>query len=279
MTDKIPPETSPDANDLQQLENLLADGLAPIPVAGERRNALRQGLMAQVAASAAKQTGLLTVRAKAGIWETLKEGIRVKQLWDGGAQGHSVLIEFAAGASLIPHRHNCLEEGILLRGDLAMGDLRLGPLDYHASAAGSRDGAICSAHGALAYLRGTSLGDTRGVLKEVLGGLLPFGNDRSTTAYANDSKDWQEIMPGVHKKTLWLEGDRESCFYRLDAGARCPQHRHQTEEECMMLDGDLFIDDMLLRAGDYHLAPAGSVHHDVYTDVGATLFVRGGRDY
>lgn len=44
-----------------------------------------------------------------------------------------------------------------------------------------------------------------------------------------------------------------------------------------MLDGDLFIDDLLLRAGDYQLAPAGSVHREVYTDVGATLFVRGGR--
>nr|WP_020485359.1 cupin domain-containing protein [Methylomonas sp. MK1] len=279
MTDKFPPLDSADANDLQQLETLLADGLAPIPVAGERRNSLRQGLMTQVSASLAKQAGLLTVRARHGAWQALKTGIRVKPLWDGGLQGHSVLIEFAPGASLIPHRHNCLEEGIVLHGDLQMGDLRLGPLDYHASPAGSRHGGIRSANGALAYLRGTSLGDSREVLREVLAGLLPFGKAESFSVFTKQIDDWQEIAPGVWKKPLWQDGERESGFYRLEAGAKCPAHGHRLEEECMMLDGDLFIDDVLLRAGDYQLAPAGSAHREVYTDVGATLFVRGARDY
>lgn len=279
MTDKFPPLDNADANDLRQLETLLADGLAPIPVAGERRNSLRQGLMTQVSASLAKQAGLLTVRARHGAWQALKTGIRVKPLWDGGLQGHSVLIEFAPGASLIPHRHNCLEEGIVLHGDLQMGDLRLGPLDYHASPAGSRHGGISSTNGALAYLRGTSLGDNREVLREVLGGLLPFGKDESFSVFTKQIEDWQEIAPGVWKKPLWQDGERESGFYRLEAGAKCPAHGHRLEEECMMLDGDLFIDDVLLRAGDYQLAPAGSAHREVYTDVGATLFVRGARDY
>jgi len=279
MTDKFPPLDSADATDLQQLEMLLADGLAPIPVAGARRNSLRQGLMKQVTASLAKQAGLLTVRAGHGVWQALKTGIRVKPLWDGGLQGHSVLIEFAPGASLIAHRHNCLEEGIVLHGDLQMGDLRLGPLDYHAAPAGSRHGGISSTNGALAYLRGTSLGDNREVLREVLGGLLPFGKAESFSVFTKQIDDWQEIAPGVWKKPLWQDGERESSFYRLEAGAKCPAHDHRLEEECMMLDGDLFIDDLLLRAGDYQLAPAGSAHREVYTDIGATLFVRGGRDY
>ncbi|MDX8128795.1 cupin domain-containing protein [Methylomonas sp. OY6] len=279
MTDKFPPLDSADATDLQQLETLLADGLAPIPVAGARRNSLRQGLMTQVTASLAKQAGILTVRARHGVWQALKTGIRIKPLWDGGLQGHSVLIEFAPGASLIAHRHNCLEEGIVLHGDLQMGDLRLGPLDYHAAPAGSRHGGISSTNGALAYLRGTSLGDNREVLREVLGGLLPFGKAESFSVFTKQIDDWQEIAPGVWKKPLWQDGERESSFYRLEAGAKCPAHDHLLEEECMMLDGDLFIDDFLLRAGDYQLAPAGSAHREVYTDVGATLFVRGGRDY
>lgn len=277
MIEQQPPVPGSEDDELAPLTNLLAEHIAPIAPAGERRNAMRRGLLAQVATAVAKQAGLTTVRAKDGVWQTLKTGIRVKPLWDGGSLGRSVLIEFAAGASLIPHRHNSLEEGIVLRGDLAMGDLRLGPLDYHAAAAGSRHGAIRSEQGALAYLRGTSLGDSREVLKEVLSGLLPFGAGPSLTAHAADMQDWPEILPGVRKKTLWIEGERESCFYRLEAGARCPEHGHDTEEECMMLTGDLFIDDLLLRAGDYQLAPAGSVHREVYTDVGATLFVRGAR--
>ncbi|ANE57648.1 cupin domain-containing protein [Methylomonas sp. DH-1] len=277
MIEQQPPLLGAEDDELAPIRNLLAENIAPLPLAGNRRSAMRQGLMAQVATAVAKQAGLTTVRAKDGVWQTLKTGIRIKPLWDGGALGRSVLIEFAAGASLIPHRHNSLEEGIVLRGDLAMGDLRLGPLDYHAAAAGSRHGAIRSERGALAYLRGTALGDSREVLKEVLSGLLPFGAGPSLTAHGSDINDWPEIAPGVRKKSLWVEGERESCFYRLAAGARCPAHSHDTEEECMMLDGDLFIDDLLLRAGDYQLAPAGSVHHEVYTDVGATLFVRGGR--
>ena len=51
------------------------------------------------------------------------------------------------------------------------------------------------------------------------------------------------------------------------------------DEECMMLQGEVFLGDILLRAGEYQLAPAGSLHGDVYSDVGATLFVRGARDY
>jgi quercetin dioxygenase-like cupin family protein len=269
------------ANDPEQdqFNRLLLDSMSPIELSNGRHNALKQGLMARAAQSAANQADLLTVRANDGVWQTLKTGVRVKQLWNGGRHGNSVLIEFAPGASLVPHRHNCLEEGIVLCGDLQMGDLRLAQQDYHASPAGSRHGGISSKHGALAYLRGTSLGDTREVLRDVLGGLLPFGQDRTLTVYADSKNPWQEIMPGVWKKPLWQEGPRESCFYRLEADTRCPEHLHHIEEECMMLEGDLFIDDLLLRAGDYQLAPAGSVHRDVYTDVGATLFVRGSREY
>ncbi|WP_446810737.1 cupin domain-containing protein [Methylomonas sp. 2BW1-5-20] len=269
------------ANDPEQdqLNRLLLDSLSPIELGAGRHDALKQSLLARTAQSVAKQAGMLTVRAKEGIWQTLKAGVRIKHLWNGGRQGNSVLIEFAPGASLMPHRHNCLEEGIVLRGDLQMGDLLLGPLDYHASPAGSRHGGISSQHGALAYLRGTSLGDTHGVLLEMLGGLLPFAQDRSLTVYAENKNAWQEIMPGVWKKPLWQDGARESCFFRLEANTRCPEHHHPIEEECMMLDGDLFIDDVLLRAGDYQLAPVGGMHRDLYTDVGATLFVRGAREY
>jgi quercetin dioxygenase-like cupin family protein len=267
------------ANDPEQdqLNQLLLDSLSPIELSTGRHDMLKQGLLARAAQSVANQAGVLTVRAKDGIWETLKTGIRIKHLWSGGRQGNSVLVEFAPGASLVPHRHNCLEEGIVLRGDLHMGDLRLGPLDYHASPAGSRHGGISSQHGALAYLRGTSLGDTHGVLREVLGGLLPFGQDRSITVYADNKNAWQEIMPGVWKKLLWQDGTRESCFYRLEADAGFPEHAHPEEQEYMLLDGDVFIDDVLLRAGDYQLTPADSVHREVYTDVGATLFVRGAK--
>jgi hypothetical protein len=37
----------------------------------------------------------------------------------------------------------------------------------------------------------------------------------------------------------------------------------------------VFLGDILLREGDYQLAPAGISHGEVYSDVGALLFRRG----
>lgn len=265
-----------EASAQDQLNALLLEGLAPINLDAGRQDALKQGLLARATQSLAKQAGLLTVRAKDGIWQTLTAGIRVKPLWTG-PEGSSVLIEFAAGASLLPHRHNWLEEGIVLRGGLQMGELDLGPLDYHVSPAGSRHAVIQSRQGALAYLRGTSLGNHADVLREVLGGLLPFAKDSSQTFFAG-KEDWLDVCAGVQKKQLWSDDTRVSCFYRLQPGARLPEHEHRLEEECMMLEGEAFLGDILLRAGDYQLAAAGSFHGELYSDVGATLFVRAARE-
>ncbi|MGD0961269.1 MAG: cupin domain-containing protein [Methylomonas sp.] len=262
-------------SELDELNSLFLEDISPLPVDSGRQTAMRQALMGRAAASIAQKSGFLNVRARHGAWRTLKPGIRVKQLWRG-LQGGSVLIEFAPGASLPAHRHNWLEEGIVLSGDLQMAELQLGRLDYQVSPAGSRHAPIQSQQGALAYLRGTSLGDTSGVLLEVLGGLLPFGKkNRSQTIYANEKDVWAPVTEGVFRKQLWSDGERTSFFYRFQAGAKLHNLTHSLEQEYMVLEGDIFMDDALLRAGDYQLAPAGSKHDEIYSDVGATFFVRG----
>ena len=55
-------------------------------------------------------------------------------------------------------------------------------------------------------------------------------------------------------------------------------HGHPLEEECMMLDGEAFIGDTLLRSGEFQLAPPGSRHGEITTDVGALFFVHGSLD-
>lgn len=239
----------------------------------ERRQALRAALLERVAQSAAEHAGLITVRAKDGAWHALKPGIRYKPLW-AGTEGRSVLIEFAAGTQLPVHRHRWLEEGLVLRGDLHMGDLRLGPGDYHASPAGSRHGQIGSRGGALAYLRGTSLGDTASALGEVLGGLLPHAGQAPHTVFASE-QGWETLAPGVARKRLWSDGRMESCYFRLAPGAEVAGHDHPLVEECMMLAGEIFLGDILLRAGEYQAAPAGTRHGLAHSDTGALLYVRG----
>lgn len=220
-----------------------------------------------------RHAGLITVRSGDGAWRTLKAGVRVKRLGEG-RQGSSVLIELSPGASLPTHRHQHLEEGIVLRGELRLGDLHLAPGDYHVSPPGSRHGRISSATGALAYLRGSALGHTSQVLGELLGGLLAGEGPPIHSVLASDN-GWEVIADGVEQKILWRDKDRISRFLRLAPGARLPPHAHDGDEECMILRGDAFVGDLLLQAGDFHLAPSGSEHGEVSSDCGALAFIRG----
>jgi len=256
-----------------ELDTILMSGLASFSLSKDPLQAISSRLDDRISKSTAAHAGLLTVREKDGMWSHLKKGIRTKHLWHGPA-GNSVLIEFAAGASLPVHRHNWVEEGIVLKGGLQMGDLELGVFDYHLSPQGSRHDRIQSRQGALAYLRGTAVGHAPSVLREILGGMLPFKSGASQTVLFADI-DWKPLAPGLLKKDLCSDGIIASSFFRFEPGASMEGHTHLRNEECMMLGGEIFLGDILLRAGDYHMAPAGSYHGEVSTDVGALLFVRG----
>ncbi len=251
----------------------LSEHLQPLPATDTSLVSLEKNLASRIHQSIIKHGGLLTVRARDGVWRNLVAGIRYKTLWQSQF-GNSVLIEFAPGAALPLHRHNHLEEGIVLAGSLQVDDLSLQPFDYHISPAGSHHGKIWSKDGGLAYLRGSSVGETFAMLKEVLSGLLPKNDEISTTLKSNES-DWLEIIDGVSHKILWRDGDIISRFIRLPANTKIAKQHPATDEEYMMLSGDIFLGDILLQAGDYLLAPQGTEHHDIYTDTGALLFVRG----
>ena len=269
-------ETSDPFGDTDTEDTGLSGLFEPMPLPPLRRQALRAGLPERVARSVAEHSGLITIRARHGAWHSLKPGIRYKPLWSG-PEGNSVLIEFAAGTRLPIHRHRWLEEGIVLRGDLYMGELCLGRYDYHVSPVGSRHGRIGSRGGALAYLRGTSLGDTVSVLGEMLGGFLPHAGPPARTVFASDN-GWETVAPGVARKRLWSDARMASYFFRLAPGAEVAGHEHPLDEECIMLEGDVFLGDILLGVGEYQVAPAGTRHGLAHSDSGALLYVRGARE-
>ena len=140
-----------------QVFELLSEHLIVVPPSQTLLDSMGKRLENRIQSSIAKHAGLRTVRSRDGVWHDLVSGIRYKPLWDS-PQGNSVLVEFAPGSALPLHRHNYLEEGIILSGGLQLDDLELTQFDYHVSPAGSRHGRISSKQGALAYLRGTSLG-------------------------------------------------------------------------------------------------------------------------
>jgi mannose-6-phosphate isomerase-like protein (cupin superfamily) len=86
---------------------------------------------------------------------------------------------------------------------------------------------------------------------------------------------WVHLTPKVEVKLLRADGDSRSFLLRLQPGAVLPPHEHPVEEECLCLEGEVRFGDLVVRAGDYHLAPRGVPHGVVRSRTGALLYLRG----
>ena len=88
--------------------------------------------------------------------------------------------------------------------------------------------------------------------------------------------EWQSLGPGVEAKVLHIDraSNMQSLLLRMAAGSRFPGHQHPSDEECMMLSGDLTFGELTLRAGDYHRMPRGVPHAEGVSQEGAVLFIR-----
>lgn len=93
-----------------------------------------------------------------------------------------------------------------------------------------------------------------------------------------DDGDWNDLVPLAAKKILNVnrERDIESYLLRLLPGGTLQQHRHDEDELCIVLEGDVSFDDIHLKAGDYHYARKGSWHGRASTVHGALLFLQSG---
>ena len=86
---------------------------------------------------------------------------------------------------------------------------------------------------------------------------------------------WRTLAPGVDMKLLHRTPDSVSYLLRMAAGMRVPAHDHADDEECLVLEGDIWLGDTHAFAGDYHLARRGSAHGELRTETGCLLFLRG----
>lgn len=103
----------------------------------------------------------------------------------------------------------------------------------------------------------------------------PAADERGLITIRADAGDWQRFMPKVDMKVLMRQGDTLTYLLRLEPGAVVPPHDHPQTEECVVLAGEARIGDLVVRAGDYHAAPAGKPHGLVSSESGALLFLRG----
>ena len=89
---------------------------------------------------------------------------------------------------------------------------------------------------------------------------------------------WPDYAPGIRRRVLWQHAGQAAMLYHAQPGAAVPPHTHGHDEECLMVQGELFLDDVLLQAGDYQLAPAGSGHRVTATDTGVVIYAHGDLD-
>ena len=88
---------------------------------------------------------------------------------------------------------------------------------------------------------------------------------------------WVESgVPGIQFKMLFQDPDTKkmTVLGRIAAGGRMPAHRHQGIEECLVLEGSLWTDGVLLHAGDYIVTQDQTVHEDTWSETGAIVLLK-----
>lgn len=96
-----------------------------------------------------------------------------------------------------------------------------------------------------------------------------------TTIRSTDG-EWIPISPLAAIRLLASEGPAKSFLVRMAAGASLPSHFHEGDEECFVLEGEAKFGDLIVQAGDYHIARKGSSHGTISSESGALMFIRSG---
>lgn len=252
-----------DANDDMSL--LLSEPFAqawatPTPGLAGR---LGERLGGRLAQSLQAEQGMVTVRRRKAQPEPLADGVQQRWLYRAtpqrtlrpGEPRAASVIELQAGACLALPAGGP-REFLVLRGSAAVDGEQLGLRDFLLLPAGAAP-VLSSVDGAHVFVR------------EAEGQAVERALVRDTEA------GWPEFAPGIRRRVLWTAGGQSALLYRADPGASVPMHSHGHDEECLMVQGELFLDDVLLQQGDYQLAPAGTGHRVTETDTGVVIYAHG----
>ena len=237
------------------------------PAAG----ALRERLLGRLAQSRAAAAGMVTRRGAARRAEAAAPGVAITPLYQAepgrprraGEPLRARLVELAPGAAWHGPEAGVHREWLLLRGAATLAGEPLGERDYHVDPADAPAATLASDRGALVFLRESA---------------EPVQPGDAGFTVRDAEAGWPEFAPGIRRRVLWQREGRAALLYLAAPGASVPRHDHGHDEECLMLQGELFLDDLLPRAGDYQLAPAGTGHALTETDTGAVIYAHGDLD-
>ena len=89
-----------------------------------------------------------------------------------------------------------------------------------------------------------------------------------------DGGDWVAIAAGARQRVLHDDGRFRTLLVRLEAGANLPPHEHPVEEECFVIEGDIWLSGEHMTRGDYQRVAAGIPHLGIRSEGGCLLHVR-----
>ncbi len=87
---------------------------------------------------------------------------------------------------------------------------------------------------------------------------------------------WQRTpIRGLAAKVIHRDDERGTTMrlLKIEPGARYPWHRHGGHEEIFMLSGTLWVNGVLLKAGDYCRSEPGTDESGTFSEDGATAIV------
>lgn len=255
-----------------ELEPLLSEPFASAWAdAAAAASSARGRLLERVAASKAASAAMFTSRSGRMPAAVPAAGVSLRRLYVApgdcprrpGEPLRASLVELQPGAAWTGPDGTHDREWLVLRGRVRLGDETLAECDYHVAPAGVPPATVASSEGALLFLRES---------------LAPGGPAQAAFTVRDAEADWPDFAPGIRRRVLRQHDGQAALLYRADPGASVPGHTHGHDEECLMVRGELFLDDVLLREGDYQLAPAGTSHRVTETDTGVVIYAHGDLD-
>lgn len=236
--------------------------------------AIRSRLLNRLGASRQAEAAMTTARLRRSRPAVLGPGAMVRTLYTApsdrplrpGEPLRARLLELAAGTTLAAQSldsdgfESCHREMLVLAGCVEVQGQQLSQRDFHVIPAGSPMPTLFAAQAALLFLREA--------------GLKAQPGDQPYTVL-DAAAGWPDYAPGIQRRVLWQREGQAALLYCAQPGAQVPQHTHGHDEECLMVQGELFLDDVLLQPGDYQLAPAGTGHRITATDTGVVIYAHG----
>lgn len=252
--------------------------MTPASLRPDRASELLHPLLQRVHQSAVAHKDYLTLRREEGRWSEDADGVSSRRLRADDCVEID-LVKLEEGAALPEFDVAVAQEWLLMDGRLeasgdSQGSRQLLPLSYAVVGSQVQGPLLRAASACLLYRR---------TLRYPA--WLPADEARwwhkatQTMGWRSPSEQaWSPAVQGVAMLSLCVSEDVVSMLVHMEAGSKGADHGHALNEDCMVLRGDMYLGDILLRAGDYQLAPAGGSHFEIASDDGALFYFHGALD-